>query len=58
MVAAHHYTWRYQLEDIKRTSIDRAVSQMVITPAGETAVQAAPYRIKTVAAAAYLAIAQ
>ncbi len=31
---------RFELEDVKRTSIDRAVCRMVITPAGEVAVQA------------------
>ena len=38
---------RYELEEIKRTSIDRAVCRMVLTPAGETAVQAV-YRIRSV----------
>ena len=38
---------RYELEEVKRTSIDRAVCRMVITPAGETAVQAL-YRVRTV----------
>ncbi len=38
---------RFELEDVKRTSIDRAVCRMVITPAGETAVQAL-YRISSV----------
>ncbi len=38
---------RYELEEVKRTSIDRAVCRMVLTPAGETAVQAV-YRIRSV----------
>jgi hypothetical protein len=38
---------RFELEDVKRTSIDRAVCRMVITPAGEIAVQAL-YRIRSV----------
>ena len=38
---------RYELEEIKMTSIDRAVCRMVLTPAGETAVQAV-YRIRSV----------
>ena len=38
---------RYELEDVKRTSIDRAVCRMVITPAGEIAVQAL-YRVRSV----------
>ena len=37
---------RYELEEVKRTSIDRAVARMVITPAGEVAVQAL-YRIRS-----------
>jgi hypothetical protein len=37
---------RYQLEDIKRTSIDRAVVRMVVTPAGEVSVQAL-YRVQS-----------
>jgi hypothetical protein len=37
---------RYELEEVKRTSIDRAVVRMVITPAGELAVQAL-YRIRS-----------
>ena len=36
---------RYQLEEIKRTSIDRAVVRMVVTPAGEASVQAL-YRVQ------------
>jgi hypothetical protein len=35
------------LEEVKRTSIDRAVCRIVLTPAGETAVQAV-YRIRSV----------
>ena len=38
---------RYELEEVKRTSIDRAVCRMVLTPAGETAVQAV-YRVRSV----------
>jgi hypothetical protein len=38
---------RYELEEVKRTSVDRAVCRMVITPAGETAVQAL-YRVRSV----------
>ena len=38
---------RYELEEVKRTSIDRAVCRLVLTPAGETAVQAV-YRVRTV----------
>ena len=38
---------RYELEEVKRTSIDRAVCRMVLTPAGEIAVQAV-YRIRSV----------
>ena len=38
---------RFELEDVKRTSVDRAVCRMVITPAGEIAVQAL-YRIQSV----------
>ncbi len=38
---------RYELEEVKRTSIDRAVCRMVLTPAGESAVQAV-YRIRSV----------
>jgi hypothetical protein len=38
---------RYELEEIKRTSVDRAVCRMVLTPAGETAVQAI-YRVRSV----------
>ena len=38
---------RYELEDVKRTSIDRSVCRMVLTPAGETAVQAV-YRVRSV----------
>jgi hypothetical protein len=38
---------RFELEDVKRTSVDRAVCRMVITPAGEIAVQAL-YRIRSV----------
>ena len=37
---------RYELEEVKRTSIDRAVVRMVLTPAGEIAVQAL-YRIRS-----------
>lgn len=37
---------RYELEEVKRTSIDRAVVRMVVTPAGELAVQAL-YRIRS-----------
>ena len=37
---------RYQMEEIKRTSIDRAVVRMVVTPAGEISVQAL-YRIES-----------
>jgi hypothetical protein len=37
---------RYQLEEMKRTSIDRAVVRMVLTPAGEIAVQAL-YRVRS-----------
>jgi hypothetical protein len=37
---------RYQLEDIKHTSIDRAVVRMVVTPAGELSVQAL-YRMQS-----------
>ena len=37
---------RYELEEVKRTSIDRAVARMVITPAGEIAVQSL-YRIRS-----------
>ena len=36
----------YQLEKIKRTSIDRAVVRMVVTPAGEISVQAL-YRVES-----------
>jgi hypothetical protein len=38
---------RYELEEVKRTSIDRAVCRMVLTPAGEIAVQAV-YRVRSV----------
>ena len=38
---------RYELEEVKRTSIDRAVCRMVITPAGEISVQAL-YRVRSV----------
>lgn len=38
---------QYQLTDIKRTSIERAVVRMVVTPSGEAAVQAL-YRIRSV----------
>jgi len=38
---------RYELEEVKRTSVDRAVCRMVLTPAGEIAVQAV-YRIRSV----------
>jgi hypothetical protein len=38
---------RFKLEDVKQTSIDRAVCRMVITPAGEIAVQAL-YRIRSI----------
>jgi hypothetical protein len=38
---------RYELDEVKRTSIDRAVCRMVLTPAGETAVQAI-YRVRSV----------
>jgi hypothetical protein len=38
---------RYELDEVKRTSIDRTVCRMVLTPAGETAVQAV-YRVRTV----------
>jgi hypothetical protein len=38
---------RYELDEVKRTSIDRAVCRMVLTPAGETAVQAV-YRVRSV----------
>ena len=37
---------RYQLEEIKRTSIDRAVVRMVVTPAGVISVQAV-YRVQS-----------
>jgi hypothetical protein len=37
---------RYKLEDVKRTSIERGVVRMVVTPAGEISVQAF-YRIRT-----------
>jgi hypothetical protein len=37
---------RYELEQIKRTSIDRAVVRMVVTPAGEISVQAL-YRMQS-----------
>jgi len=37
---------RYELEEVKRTSIDRAVCRMVLTPAGEAAAQAL-YRIRS-----------
>jgi hypothetical protein len=37
---------QYELEDIKRTSIERGVVRMVITPAGELAVQAL-YRMRS-----------
>ena len=38
---------RYELEQVKRTSIDRAVCRMVLTPADKTTVQAV-YRIRSV----------
>jgi len=38
---------RYELEEVKRTSIDRAVCRMVLTSAGEIAAQAV-YRIRSV----------
>ena len=38
---------RYELDDVKRTSIERAVCRMVLTPAGEVAAQAV-YRIRSV----------
>jgi hypothetical protein len=38
---------RYKLDDVKQTSIDRAVCRMVLTPGGETAVQAV-YRVRSV----------
>ena len=38
---------RYELAQVKPTSIDRAVCRMVVTPAGEIAVQAV-YRIRSV----------
>ncbi len=37
---------RYELEEVKRTSIDKAVARMVLTPAGEISVQAV-YHIRT-----------
>ncbi len=37
---------QYQLEKVKRTSIDRAVVRMVVTPAGEVSVQAL-YRVQS-----------
>jgi hypothetical protein len=37
---------RYELEEVKRTSIDRAVARMVMTPAGEISIQAL-YRMRS-----------